>query len=154
MEHQTLGRWVVHPIEPATQHIILKIVGFHFTWPVHSCVITLKRTAGFVTIISNFELLLNISFRWNFYYEYYGNMGCQKGSEPFYFFSDHFRSTSFIMMPIINIGFLLVKLLNNEQLGIPKQIWEWKREKIKLLPEVHNLRYRTTLSCSKQLKVM
>ena len=28
MEHQTLGQWVVWPIDPATQLIILKIVGF------------------------------------------------------------------------------------------------------------------------------
>ena len=28
MEHQTLGQWVVRPINPATQRIILKIVGF------------------------------------------------------------------------------------------------------------------------------
>ena len=28
MEHQTLGWWVVHPIDPATKRIILKIVGF------------------------------------------------------------------------------------------------------------------------------
>ena len=31
MEHQTLGRWVVCPIDPATQRIILKIVGFLFS---------------------------------------------------------------------------------------------------------------------------
>ena len=28
LEHQTLGKWVVCPIDPATQRIILKIVGF------------------------------------------------------------------------------------------------------------------------------
>ena len=28
MEHQTLGRWVVCPIDPTSQRIILKIVGF------------------------------------------------------------------------------------------------------------------------------
>jgi hypothetical protein len=28
IRNQTLGRWVICPIDPATQHIILKIVGF------------------------------------------------------------------------------------------------------------------------------
>ena len=28
LEHQTLGNWVVCPIDPATQRNILKIVGF------------------------------------------------------------------------------------------------------------------------------
>ena len=33
MEHQTRGRWVVCPIDPASQRIILKIVGFLvFLW--------------------------------------------------------------------------------------------------------------------------
>ena len=29
MEHQTLGQWVVHPSDLATQCIVLKIVGFY-----------------------------------------------------------------------------------------------------------------------------
>ena len=37
LEHQMLGRWVIRPSIPATQHIILKIVGFSsqalsFSW--------------------------------------------------------------------------------------------------------------------------
>ena len=31
MEHQTLGQWDDHPIDPANQRIILKIVGFQVT---------------------------------------------------------------------------------------------------------------------------
>ena len=33
LEHQTLGWWVVWPIDPVTQHIILKIVGFQYSSP-------------------------------------------------------------------------------------------------------------------------
>ena len=28
LEHQTLGQWVIRPIDPATQRTILKIAGF------------------------------------------------------------------------------------------------------------------------------
>ena len=31
LKHQTLGRWVICSIDPATQHITLKIVGFLYT---------------------------------------------------------------------------------------------------------------------------
>ena len=58
MEHQTLGRWVVWPIDPATQRIILKIVGFQIKADCFSIL-----AWGYLVPFSKLELLLQIRYK-------------------------------------------------------------------------------------------
>ena len=57
MEHQTFGWWVVCPIDPASQRIILKIVGFYILLlgsPISPCHRRMKKVLNFRCVLLKF----------------------------------------------------------------------------------------------------
>ena len=66
-KHQMLGWWVIRPSDPATQHIILKIVGFLINWrSLEKCqIIEIMHESYVRLVLSMIKYIKSACRHWN-----------------------------------------------------------------------------------------